>query len=190
MANSCATFRARSASRSAMPTISTNGRLRRARAWCAETYPAPTKPTFTLLSVSIFFQIDLFDDPLHGFAERPHPRIGRLFGCPLAVSAIDPHCQASGRLPGFDVAPSVADQKAAGKVRAETRGPFQDQPWLGLAAIAAVAVVVRAYQNLVQRQLAAQPRSNLIHGFSGLRAPRHIRLVRHDNQRRSEEHTS
>src|SRR5271157_2935002 len=183
MANCAASFRARSPSGSAMPTISTNGRLRSARAWCAATYPAPTSPTFTLLLGSIFFQIDLFDDPLHGFAERPHSRVGRLRRSALAVSAVDPHRAAAGRLSGFDVAPAVADQKAAGQVRAETRSSFQYQPRLGLAAIASVAVVVRAYQNLVQRQLASQPRANRIHGFGGLCSARHIRLVRHDNQR-------
>src|SRR5689334_22082146 len=31
-----------------MPTISTNGRLRRARAWYVLTYPAPTIPTLIL----------------------------------------------------------------------------------------------------------------------------------------------
>src|SRR5437899_5677258 len=111
MANSCAILPARSLSRSAMPMISMKGRLRRARAWYALTYPAPTRPTRVLRLGSIVLGPELPGDPFRRFGDGAYGDVGLRGGTALAVAAIDADGAAAGGGAGVDIAPAVADHE-------------------------------------------------------------------------------
>ena len=100
----------------------------------------------------------------------------------LAVVALDVYGGHAGTPRGFDVTPPVSHASAARQVEVEPLRGIQQQARPRLAARAAVAVVVRAYADLVERHEAAQPFVHLVDLGAGLLAPGDIWLIGHHDE--------
>ena len=83
---------------------------------------------------------------------------------------------------GLDVAPAITDHEARREVE-PVLGGVEQHPRLRLAAGALVGVVVRADDDLVEREELVQARVDPIDRLAGLRPTGDLRLVRDDDER-------
>jgi hypothetical protein len=82
-------------------------------------------------------------------AEPPHGEIGRL-GRSLRIARVDEDRLAAGPPPRLDVAPAIADHDAVLEVDSPVVCGVEEEAGRGLAALAAIGVVVGAYADLVE----------------------------------------
>src|SRR3989442_9919021 len=98
------------------------------------------------------------------------------------MTVFDLHGTATSVPGGLDVFPAIAHQKTAADVDVPILCRFEQQPWLGLAALTAIGVVVIADTDIVQRHLFADDLVDSLNRLTLLSSPGHVRLVGdHDN---------
>jgi hypothetical protein len=95
---------------------------------------------------------------------------------------VDERRAATDGRPCLGISPPVADHEAGREIDIEVTGSCAEQPGRGLAARAAVRVIVEARVDGVERKLGTQVRMDLVHGFATLRASGNVRLVCHDDE--------
>lgn len=83
---------------------------------------------------------------------------------------------------GLDIAPPVSDHVGFFQGDALFPGSFRQHSWCGLAARAAIPLVMVAHLDLVQGQLPAQEGVHLFDRFPVLFSPRHVGLVGDDDE--------
>lgn len=106
----------------------------------------------------------------------------------FAVIAIDKDRAATGGVRAIDVAPAIADQKAAGEIDAVSLRRAQQHAGLRFSAIARIAMTcpgMKTNFDSVQRGHSRAQRG--VHRFDRLtilRSATNVRLVRHDDQKK------
>src|ERR1700724_131171 len=146
---------------------------------------APSANSFTLSwAVSVIVRSILSgascQDSTACLGERFYSHIGRL-GAFSDVPVIDEEIGASRCLAGRHVPPPVAHHEALPEVDAEFTGGLQEHSRLGLAAMAAVGIRVKADSCGIQGQIEPQAPVHRLDDLDSLLAGRHVRLVRHDD---------
>src|ERR1035438_7617578 len=81
-------------------------------------------------------------DPIRRGAQAIDARIGRVLGRAFAITAVDPDGAATRGGAGIDVAPAVADHETCGQIDRALSSSLEQHAGVGLAAIAAVRVIV------------------------------------------------
>src|SRR5215471_7320017 len=107
----------------------------------------------------------------------------RLTAFTATIRPLDQNTPAPGGAPRLDIAPAIAHHRTAlqGDVPLVCRLPQQTRP--GLAARAAIAVIMVAGQYLPDRQGMLEPRIDALDPLTTLTATRHIGLIGdHDQQ--------
>ena len=89
-------------------------------------------------------------------------------------------------LPGLDITPAVANTDALRKVEVQARGRVENHPRTRLAARTVIGIIVGAHHDVVQRQPRAQRIMQPVDLVAGLFAPSDVRLVGHDDERKSQ----
>jgi hypothetical protein len=92
---------------------------------------------------------------------------------------------AASRHPRVDVSPAISDDKARFEADIPLLRRRQEQPGERLAALASIAVVVRANKDVVHRNRLAENLMHLIQGAGGLYAACNVRLVGHHNEEKA-----
>src|ERR1051325_9156943 len=96
---------------------------------------------------------ELFQNPPRGLGERSDgPVRGTAVGSGFRVAVVDQDRRTAGRPRGRDILPSVADQEARPEIDAVLGGGAKQQARTRLPAIAPIAIVVVADEQVVQRQ--------------------------------------
>jgi hypothetical protein len=126
-----------------------------------------------------------FQYPIYGFTQRLHSRIRRNRGATLFVITIDPNCLAPCGDARIDISPAIADHVAAIHVHTILFGAPQQQSHFRLTAIAGVVIGVKARIHVIKREFVSQNAMNLLDSFGCLRPTSDIRLVRHDQQKKT-----
>src|ERR1041385_1508709 len=102
---------------------------------------------------------ELFQNPLRGLGERSDGAVrGAGVGSGLRVAVVDQNGRTARRPGGRDILPAIADQEARAEVDAVLGGGANQETGTRLAAIAPVALVVVADQQVIQRQRLEQRR--------------------------------
>src|ERR1043166_9580602 len=100
---------------------------------------------------------ELFQNPLRGLGERSDGAVrGAGVGPGLRVAVVDQNGRTARRPGGCDILPAIADQKARPKVDAVPVGGANQETRTRLPAIAPVAFVVVADEQVIQRQRVEQ----------------------------------
>lgn len=124
----------------------------------------------------------LAEDPIGGFLERTRAEIRSGLRRTLGIVMVEEDGAAPGGRTGIDVAPAVANQKAVGQVDVVTGGSFQQQSGFRFPAIAGVAVVVPADEEIIERQGGGDGSIHPFDRSAGLVAPSDVGLIGNDDQ--------
>src|SRR5436190_1905139 len=100
-----------------------------------------------------------------------------MIGATFIVAPIDENRGAPGAPPGIHVAPPIADHEAVGERNPRVARRRLQQSRFRLPALAAVAIVMIADAELVDRERRSQPRVHAVDHLAPLRAARHVGLV-------------
>src|SRR3984957_5197757 len=146
--------------------------------------PALSAPSAKILTLrfSIFFMFALALYDCQSFVCRRNLVVvmGRRR---LAVGAIDEDGPAARSDAGLHVVSAVSNHIATREIDVEFLGAREQHAGSRLPAIAAIAVVVKANQNLVDgRQFTRDQVVDIVHRLFWHCPTRHVRLVRHNNQ--------
>src|SRR5579871_1573025 len=92
------------------------------------------------------------DNPVSGFPQRLHGRIGSMCRRPLAVAVIDQNGFTPRVITGIHVAPAIADKKTARQVYMMLALRFEQQAGPGFAALAVIVIVMITDEDVIDGQ--------------------------------------
>lgn len=120
-------------------------------------------------------------DPIHrvgkGNSLKVHPRPYL-----LSIVVVHENRPASGPAAGLDIPPPVADKKAAAEIDVPIARRGQEHSRFRLPAFTLIGIVVVADADVVQRDPAAQETVDLLNRLTCQPPPRHLGLIRDDNE--------
>ena len=95
---------------------------------------------------------------------------------------IDKNRLAAGPVSGFNITPAISNHVAVSQIDIPALGGIQQQTWARFAAGTASIVVMRTNPDVVQLQIALQPRVDLGDLGSAGGAARDVRLIRNQDE--------
>src|SRR5438094_810391 len=121
---------------------------------------------------------ELFQNPLRGLGERSDGAVrGAAVGSGFRVAVVDQDGRTARRPRGRDIFPSIADQEARPEIDAVLGGSAKQETRTRLPAIALVAVVVVADEQVIQPQRLEQRGVHRLHHLPPLGPASDVRLV-------------
>jgi hypothetical protein len=137
------------------------------------------------LAFVLFWDYSMGQYPSDRFQARFNMSAWRLGGSFFGVAAINPYRGAPGRLARFDIPPPIPDEITRAQIQPILGRSLQKQARFGLPAEAGIPVIVIANEEIVDRERHPERLVDAFHYGALLGSARHIRLVGHDQQKKS-----